>query len=243
MYYATRLFLNGEELKELVTPSDVTAIKAYTFYKCTSLLKVVIPLSVESISTNSFNGCSGTIEINSKIIEKDYENSTSWFSQSSFTELIIGNNITRIGKYVFQDNKSLTKIMLPNSIKQIGNYAFRYCNNVCSIEIPNSVESIGVEAFYDCINLKYVILGNGIVDIGSQAFYNAYNLEFISCSSIVPPAYGSMAFWYYNTSYGPMDFTEHYMINCDINVPSESLERYKTAKGWNEHKSHINSNH
>lgn len=57
LYYAHRLYLNGEAVKEIVIPETVMEISNYAFYNCTGLTKVTIPDSVTSIGYNTFTGC------------------------------------------------------------------------------------------------------------------------------------------------------------------------------------------
>lgn len=57
LYYAHKLYLNGEEVKDLIIPDGVTFIGANAFYSCESLTSVTLPNSVTGISTRAFGGC------------------------------------------------------------------------------------------------------------------------------------------------------------------------------------------
>ena len=57
LYYAHHLFLNGEEVKDLVIPNSVTSIGSSAFYGCSYLTSLTIPKSVSSIGDNSFYNC------------------------------------------------------------------------------------------------------------------------------------------------------------------------------------------
>ena len=57
LYFAHHLFLNGEEIQELVIPNSVTSIGNYAFYRCSSLTSVTIPNSVTSIGNAAFWDC------------------------------------------------------------------------------------------------------------------------------------------------------------------------------------------
>lgn len=54
-----QLFINGEELRNLVIPSSYTQIKAQQFRGCYRINSVVIPTSVTSIATCAFCRCTG----------------------------------------------------------------------------------------------------------------------------------------------------------------------------------------
>ena len=58
LLYAEKLYLNGEEVTNLVIPNSVTSIGDYAFYYCTGLTTVVVPNSVTSIGISAFEGCS-----------------------------------------------------------------------------------------------------------------------------------------------------------------------------------------
>ena len=63
LYYTSHLYLNGEEVKDLVIPDGVTSIGNYAFYRCSGLTSVTIPNSVESIGDYAFYCCSGLTSI------------------------------------------------------------------------------------------------------------------------------------------------------------------------------------
>ena len=77
LYYAEHLYLNGEEVKDLVIPNSVTSIGKYAFANCSGLTSVTIPDSVTSIGEWAFNHCSG------------------------LTSVTIGNGVTSIGNSAF----------------------------------------------------------------------------------------------------------------------------------------------
>ena len=79
LYYAHHLYLNGEEVKDLVIPNSVTSIGDYAFRNCSGLTSVTIPNSVTSIGDDAFSGCSG------------------------LTSVTIPNSVTSIGDFAFYD--------------------------------------------------------------------------------------------------------------------------------------------
>ena len=102
--YAKHLFLDGEEIKDLVIPNSVTSIGWSAFQYCSGLTSVTIPNSVTSIGGNAFYGCSG------------------------LTSVTIPNSVTSIESGAFYHCSSLTSVTIPNSVTSIGNYAFYGCN-------------------------------------------------------------------------------------------------------------------
>ena len=63
---AHHLYINGEEIKNLIIPNTVTKINDYAFEGASSITSVTIPNSVKYLGDKSLS-CSGLTEINSKI--------------------------------------------------------------------------------------------------------------------------------------------------------------------------------
>ena len=144
--YAHNLYLDGELVKNLEIPEDVTSIRKYAFRDCTSLESIIIPNSVTSIGQAAFRGC------------------------SSHESVTIGNGVTEIGDYAFRDCDSLKSIIIPDSVTEIGWYAFQGCTSLTSVTIGNSVTSIGYEAFRGCTSLESITIPDSVTSIGSWAF-------------------------------------------------------------------------
>ena len=100
MSFAHHLYLNDEEIIDLVIPNSVTSIGNSAFYDCSSLTSVTIPNSVTSIGSNAFQGCSG------------------------LTSVTIPNSVTFIGNEAFIFCSGLTSVGIPNSVTSIGRRAF-----------------------------------------------------------------------------------------------------------------------
>ena len=86
LYRANHLYLNGEEVKDLVIPNSVTSIGSHAFYYCSGLTSVTIPNSVTSIGSYAFSGCSG------------------------LTSVIIGNSVKYIYNNAFSDCPELLDV-------------------------------------------------------------------------------------------------------------------------------------
>ena len=123
LYYAHRLFINGEEIKDLVIPNSVTSIGESSFSGCSGFTSITIPNSVTSIGKFAFIGCSG------------------------FTSITIPNSVTSIGFYAFSGCSGLTSIPIPNSVTSIEGWAFEGCSCLTSITIGSGIKTIGSSAF------------------------------------------------------------------------------------------------
>ena len=62
-YSGGKLYLNGEEVTELIVPEGVTKINSFAFYGCKSIKKIVIREGVSSIGAGAFFGCTSLTEI------------------------------------------------------------------------------------------------------------------------------------------------------------------------------------
>ena len=63
LYYAHHLYVNGEEVKDLVIPNGVTSIGQSAFSGCSGLTSAAIPNSVTSIGQSAFSDCSGLTSV------------------------------------------------------------------------------------------------------------------------------------------------------------------------------------
>lgn len=104
-------------------------------------------LTVISIGTYAFSGCTGMTSIN------------------------IPSSVTSIESYVFSGCTSLTNINIPSSVTSIGRNAFSGCTSLASMNIPNSVISIDRFTFQGCTNLTNIVIPNSVINIGELAFY------------------------------------------------------------------------
>ena len=119
----------------------------------------------------------------------------------------------------------LVSVEIGDCVTSIGLGAFYQCSGLTSIDIPNSVTSIGNYAFAYCSSLTSCTIGSGATSIGNQAFINCSGLTSITVNATTPPELGSD-----NVFNGS---------SCNIYVPAESVEAYKTASLWSSYADRI----
>jgi len=240
LYYAHHLFLNGEEVTNLIIPDGVTSIGYGAFMNCTGLTSVKIPDGVETIGKSAFFGC------------------------TNMTSAVIGNNVTSINSYTFKGCCSLVSVIIPNSVTSIGSNAFYGCSELTSVVIGNSATSIGSSAFYGCSKLTSAVIGNSVTSIGQNAFQNCISLTsleipnsvlsigaaaFSDCSGLTSLTIGNHVNSIGNASFRnciklasvislikePFDINSKIFADYDnstLYVPAGTVEKYRTAAGW-----------
>ncbi len=245
--FAHRLYVNGEEVKDLVIPNNVTSISKHAFEGCSGLNSVIIPNSVTSIGGMAFSGCSGleSVTIPNSVTSIGYNafekcinlssvtipnsvtsiSSMTFYQCSGLTSVTIPNSVTTIGNNAFNECCSLLFINIPNSVTSIEYSAFVRCSKLTSVTIPNSVSSIGEHAFYGCSGLTSISIGNGVKNIGNNAFANCSNLTDVYCLAENIPTTSQNA------------FNDSYIEYSTLHVPVSSVNAYKTAEPWKYFKS------
>ena len=187
LYYAQHLYINEQEITDLVIPNSVTSIGRCAFYQCIGLTSVVIPNSVASIGNYAFYYCTGLTSVT--IGNSVTSIGTGAFSCcSGLTSVTIPSSVTNIGESTFQGCSGLTSVIIPNNVTSIGGGAFCGCSGLTSVIIPNSVTSIGWEAFEGCSRLTSITIPNSVTSIGRCAFYQCIGLT----SVVIPNSVASI---------------------------------------------------
>ncbi|MBO7311233.1 MAG: leucine-rich repeat protein [Alistipes sp.] len=221
LYYANNLYLNNELVTDLTIPDSVTTIGDRAFYNCTNLTNVTIPDSVTMIGEWAFGYCSSLTSITIPDIVTTIGYGA--FAGCNGLKEFKGKFASEDGRYLIIDGTlnsfapaGLTEYVIPDSVTTIGDYAFYGCSSLTSVTIPDSVTEIGYVTFAICENLNTVY-----------------------CKAINPPTtivYNN-GYWF---GFAKEDESGYICnIGCTIYVPTESVNKYKSADGWNEYASDI----
>lgn len=228
----------------LTLPETLTYIGNNAFSRCSFTGELHLPNSLEYIGYRAFNsagnfvgglripdkitklngatfygGFSGHLDLNN-VIEFGMEE----FSVCGFTGvLIIPDGTIKIPNNFMQGSSTLSKIIFPSSLKQIGSCAFEGQRRLCEdIIFPEGLVSIEERAFNQCTNIPRIELPSSLQTINRFAFNECYNISSIVCHAVEPPSVIKGAF----DGVAKDNFT--------VEVPAQSVTRYKTESGWSD---------
>lgn len=132
LYNGARLYVSGNELEDLVVPTNVTTIQPGTFYGCESLRTIQLHNGISEISPYLFKGCTG------------------------LTNITIPGHIKKIGYDAFANCVGLKNVTIEEGVVELGGQVFLNDSNMVAISIPKTVSNIGYYAFFRCNSLNAV---------------------------------------------------------------------------------------
>ncbi len=130
--WAVFLFLNGEQLIEVVGHDKLKKIEEYAFDKSRSLRRITKMGGVVEIEQGAFHNCDALSEL-------DFD------------------KVEIVGEKAFFNCKSLRSINLP-SIKRIGESAFQGCVQLSDAVFGEDLEGIEGGAFHNCPALRRIAI-------------------------------------------------------------------------------------
>ena len=170
-FQSHNLYINDQEIQDLVIPNTVDSIYDYAFYNCFSLNSVNIPNSVKSIGSSSFQNCC--------FLKKDFVNNSSLDAEENYYwgALVGESEIDGLiiqGTTVVGCRKNVAAVTIPNNMTSIGERAFSYCSFLTSIAFSESITSIESSAFLGCSSLIQTNYMGDIADWCEIKFENSY---------------------------------------------------------------------
>lgn len=149
------------------------SIKENGFKDLTTVTKLVLPSSVDTIGENAFSGCTGltTFDFVSGITTVG----AYAFKDTRISSITIPNTITSLGSNCFENCLYLRDVTFESGcqLTQISDNLFKGCTSLWSMDLPTGITSIGEYAFAGAgsnVNFETVIIPEGVITIGHGAF-------------------------------------------------------------------------
>lgn len=169
------IFIEKKGITEVVIPNTLESISSRAFKECSGIKKINIPGNVIKIGNYAFEECTGLSEVTLN------QGTTNigvgiFYGCSGIKKIVIPEGVTEISDRMFSNCSGLTEIELPKSLTTISDSAFYACRNLKEVKLSDSVTSIGEYAFGFCDKLERILIPDSVVTIKSQNFTNSSNL-------------------------------------------------------------------
>lgn len=169
-------FKDCTNLKSIIIPKSLTGIASSAFENCNNLTDIYYSGSEDdwaSIKIMSLNDPllnatihytqdwkleNGVLTISGDGAMRDYttdENAPWYDKRDEVKQIVIDDNVNRIGSYTFFNCTNVVKVSIGENVKHIGNRAFFGCG-MKEVFIPSSVKNIGVNPFQEASNLQKI---------------------------------------------------------------------------------------
>lgn len=138
--------------------TELTTMPDACFDQCLSLVKVILPETLESIGAASFQEC------------------------ENLNDITIPKKVTFIGNAAFASCASLTSISIPKGVTEIPYSLFSDCSSLKTITIPDTITTIYDTAFYNCSSLEEIEIPDTVTSLIKNSLYP--HSIFHGCSSL-----------------------------------------------------------
>ncbi len=185
-----RIFHRCSELINVIIPDTVERIDEYAFEDCTSLAEIVIPSSVKTIGDYAFKGCSGlahvTFNEGLEEIGRGVFEYCEWLQKIEFPA-----SLKKMGTGTFKWNESLKEVTFKGYISELPDYTFDNCEKLERVNMNGGPEKIGIDCFMSCKNLLGEDLISVATHIGNGAFYRCSKIKNIALNENIEYLGGS----------------------------------------------------
>lgn len=231
IYIGDGSFQNCSLTGELHLPNSLEHLGRWAFFNAGCFVgNLRIPDKITILSGQDFGTDkgkkpfrNGTLDLNNVI---KYDGGYNFYNCAFSGELIIPEGTIEIPEMFFENYESsaaLESIVFPSSLRKIGRAAFKGQNRLReNIVFPDGVILIGELAFNDCSQINSVCFPSSLQSINIGAFEGCYNLSNIVSNAVEPPSVMFSAF----DGVAKDNFT--------VEVPAQSVTRYKTESGWSD---------
>lgn len=225
-YVGDQAFWGCSFVGELHLPNSLEYIGGRAFYHAGNFVgNLRLPDRLKKVSDYAFagSGFTGTVDLNNAV-----EFGSGAFTCDYFSgDLIVPEGTVEIPDSFMSASQApgpgkLNSIVLPESLRRIGSNAFLGQSRLRILKISDGLIYIGSYAFTGCTNLTSLELPTTIQTIDNKAFNLCFYISSIICNAVEPPSVMNGAF----DGVAKDNFT--------VEVPAQSVIRYKTESGWSD---------
>ena len=222
----SQIWVSNKYQGEITVPDAVTRLDSWSIANCTGITKVVLPLSLTTVTDAAFAFC------------------------SSIRELIFPQKVNKLeGEDIFYETNSLKKIAYPSGIdypfetqqfaavpydvydatiednsfifsRRKDKLYYASVNVTTAYVVPETVTEITDLAFAACDNLKSVTLPEKLSKLGDRVWDGCNALEKVICKNAEPVVADNDL------------FTMDTYFNATLYVPKGSKSKYESTAPW-----------
>lgn len=101
-----------------------------------------------------------------------------WYHNEQIKKIVIGEGVTSIGTFAFDECSEVTEISMPATVTKMGDFALYGCRSLSTIDISH-VEEFGARALGNT-GLKKVAVPSGIIELQNGVFENCTSLTMVT---------------------------------------------------------------
>lgn len=182
------------------------------------------PAKISSIGNYAFRNCCNLRNI--ELPKSLHKIGTGAFAFcENLTDITLPMNLQDIGAQAFAYCLNLEKINIPQHVSHIGANAFSFCRKIRTVVLPRHMKELESYAFSECTSLENVTLPANANLLGEMIFYGCSSLRKIVEPSPTPPPFDC------NSQLFDLEETDSFE-NCLLEVPKNSVDKYRTSEGW-----------
>ncbi len=218
--YKNQININDDSPETIIIPEGVTHIEDFAFCyeddrSCggstddndkTSLVKIILPSTIEHIGMYAFAGCYKLKNIN---IPKNlkYIGEGAFRYCEKIEKLKLPDGLLYIGGVAFDSNRNLEKLIIPGTVQYIGKELISG-SGIEILKIEEGVIEIPEEFCKTAGSLRKVVLPKSLKSIGKKAFIRCPKLKKITICENVDIKLEDKSLGYYQYRYNNSDLVE-----------------------------------
>ena len=221
--------IKGEAFQFLGTLLSITLPKGlesigYSAFDGTSITEFAVPDSVIKIDDGAFWNCKNLRKFAGKFASADgrclvVDGVLKAIAAANLMEYAIPDGVEVVGSNILGWDIEIEKIILPSSVKSICDSAFSDCSTLMSIELNEGLETLDTFAFMGIDNIESITIPSTVTKVGNYLFKGCFALERVEFLAVEPA-----------------DVPDNFELGGEcieaVIVPQDSVESYRTAKGW-----------